>query len=89
MERTNQNLFVDVWIGFHVLFLSVLAFAVLIQLNVFEPTSSIIVKGPLGLTMAVVVVRFSLRHLTSLFERLNSVRRFLQHHVHSVARRHN
>lgn len=89
MERTNQNLFVDAWVGFHVLFLSVLASVLLIQLNVFDPSSSIVVEGPLGLTAAVVVARFTLRHLTSLFRRLNSIRRFLQHHVSSGARRHN
>lgn len=76
MKRTNQNFFVDVWVGFHVLFLSVLLSVLLIKLAGFEPSNGLIVKGPLSLTVAVVFGRFSFRHLSSWFRHLKSSRRF-------------
>lgn len=68
MERTQQGFFVDVWVGFHVLFLAVLVSVALVLLNVFHPSSSLAVTGPLVLAILVVFGRFSFR----LFRNLTS-----------------
>lgn len=68
MTRTKQGFFVDVWVGFHALFLAVLVSVCLLLLNVFEPSSGVVVTGPLALALVVVVGRFSFR----LFRNLTS-----------------
>lgn len=66
MTRTQGGFFVDVWVGFHVLFFAVLFSVALMILNVFSPSSSVVVTGPLTLALAVVVGRSSVRLVRNL-----------------------
>lgn len=68
MTRTKEGFFVDVWVGFHVLFFTVVAAVVLMAFDVFSPSNSLVVMGPLAVTLFVVVGRSSLR----LFRNLTS-----------------
>lgn len=66
MVRTKQGFFVDVWVGFHVLFLAALASIGLMLLNVLEASSGLVVTVPLALALVVVVGRSSFRLFRSL-----------------------
>lgn len=66
MTRTKQSFFVDVWVGFHVLFFAVIATVVLMAFDVFTASNSLVVMGPLAVALFVVLGRSGFRLIRNL-----------------------
>ncbi|WP_157971578.1 hypothetical protein [Halorussus litoreus] len=66
MTQRQEGLLVDVWIGFHVLFVAVVFSVLLMLFDVFAPSDSIVVAGPIGVAAFAVLGRSSARAVRKL-----------------------